>query len=218
MLPPVHTVSVPMSLEEMFKKFENVFFTSDTHFGHARILELGRGRPFKNIQEHNEDIVRNWNAVVGVDDLVVHLGDVALGDRATTLAHLDRCLGYKVLVPGNHDSVSSLETNARRERFMPLYLEHFDEIWTEVVEDNGIVYSHYPPAEISDHTTEDRYPHLRPVDGGGTLFIHGHTHQEHVVTPLKTGSIAVSVGVDANGFTPVNFKSIIKIWEGRQHG
>jgi calcineurin-like phosphoesterase family protein len=39
-----------------------------------------------------------------------------------------------------------------------------------------------------------------------------------VVTPLKTGSIAVSVGVDANGFTPVNFKSIIKIWEGRQHG
>ncbi len=53
-----------------------IFLTSDTHFGHGRILELSH-RPFDSIEQHDDEIVRRWNEVVGPKDTVIHLGDVA---------------------------------------------------------------------------------------------------------------------------------------------
>ena len=39
------------------------WFTSDTHWGHANILKYDN-RPFATIDEHDEELVRRWNAVV----------------------------------------------------------------------------------------------------------------------------------------------------------
>ncbi len=39
------------------------WFTSDTHFGHARIIELS-GRPFDSVAEMNEAILDGINATV----------------------------------------------------------------------------------------------------------------------------------------------------------
>lgn len=81
------------------------FYVADTHFGHARILELSK-RPFSNIEEHDEVMVRRWNAVVRPQDHIYHLGDFALGidanpDRVRSLFH--RLNGLKHLIIGNHD-------------------------------------------------------------------------------------------------------------------
>jgi len=78
------------------------FFTSDTHFGHARIIELC-GRPFKDVSHMNETLIHNWNNVVGEDDTVYHLGDVALGAWVDWDKSLSRLNGHKILVVGNHD-------------------------------------------------------------------------------------------------------------------
>ena len=58
------------------------FFTADTHFGHANILKHeAASRPFASIEEHDEQLVQNWNAVVGPKDTVWHLGDLGWGRK-----------------------------------------------------------------------------------------------------------------------------------------
>lgn len=41
---------------------EHTFFTSDTHFGHANIINLCN-RPFKDVNHMNDMLVENWNSV-----------------------------------------------------------------------------------------------------------------------------------------------------------
>ena len=53
-----------------------IHFTSDSHFGHARIIALC-GRPFADVAAMDEAMVRRWNEVVAADDEVWHLGDFA---------------------------------------------------------------------------------------------------------------------------------------------
>jgi calcineurin-like phosphoesterase family protein len=55
-----------------------VFFTSDTHFNHANIISYC-SRPFSSADEMNREIIARWNAVVGPEDTVYHLGDFAMG-------------------------------------------------------------------------------------------------------------------------------------------
>lgn len=44
------------------------FFIADTHFGHKGILNFSATKPFRlfdTIEEHDAELVRRWNAVVG---------------------------------------------------------------------------------------------------------------------------------------------------------
>ena len=56
----------------------STFFTSDHHFGHAKIIEYCK-RPFSSVEEMNQVMIDRWNEVVGPDDHVYHLGDFAFG-------------------------------------------------------------------------------------------------------------------------------------------
>lgn len=79
-----------------------IFFTADTHFGHANILKLC-GRPFDTIEEMNEKMIDNWNDRVKGTDTVYIVGDMFFrcSDAETILKRLK---GKKRLVIGNHDS------------------------------------------------------------------------------------------------------------------
>lgn len=46
---------------------EHTFFTSDTHFGHANIINLCN-RPFKDVNHMNDMLVENWNSVVSDEE------------------------------------------------------------------------------------------------------------------------------------------------------
>ena len=54
-----------------------VWFTADTHFGHAGALSLYR-RPFASVAEMNAAMIARWNETVGPGEDVWHLGDFAL--------------------------------------------------------------------------------------------------------------------------------------------
>lgn len=52
------------------------YFISDLHLGHNRILSFDN-RPFTNIEDHDNFIIKQWNDTVNVDDDVYTLGDVS---------------------------------------------------------------------------------------------------------------------------------------------
>ena len=75
---------------------------ADHHFGHANILNFKREdgtplRPFKTIEEHDETIIANHNALVRPEDRVYLLGDVCINRHSRHL--LGRLAGRLVLVP-----------------------------------------------------------------------------------------------------------------------
>lgn len=80
---------------------EHTFFTSDTHFGHANIINLCK-RPFRDVNHMNDMLVENWNSVVTDDDTVFHLGDFALGGSDVWNKVLSRLNGKMYLILGNH--------------------------------------------------------------------------------------------------------------------
>ena len=51
------------------------FFTSDLHFGHERVIKFDN-RPFKSVEEMNEELIKRWNNKVDRGDLVYVLGDM----------------------------------------------------------------------------------------------------------------------------------------------
>ena len=50
------------------------WFTVDEHYGHANIIDFCN-RPFLTVEEMNEAIIGNHNALVRPGDIVVHGGD-----------------------------------------------------------------------------------------------------------------------------------------------
>ncbi|UFS81522.1 MULTISPECIES: hypothetical protein [Rhizobium] len=85
--------------------FTKKFYVADTHFLHTNILSM-QPRPFSSIEEHDEHLIERWNAVVGPQDLVYHLGDFAmsLSDKADKIRWIfGRLNGRKRLCIGNHD-------------------------------------------------------------------------------------------------------------------
>lgn len=184
------------------------FVTSDTHFSHARIGELA-GRPFESVEEMDAEMIRRWNEAVAPGDVVLHLGDLALGPIAESLPLTAQLNGRKFLVPGNHDRVSPA-TQSRRaiDRFQPLYEAAGWTVLPEIVAGARgripVLASHYPYS--GDTQGADRHTSHRPVDHGCPL-LHGHTHdREHGPVGLQ-----FHVGVDAFDFTPVPI-SLIDAW------
>ncbi len=71
---------------------------SDTHFNHDKIATYcDRPTNFTDL------IIKRWQEMVKPEDLVIHLGDVAIGNRRKVKDILAELPGRKALVLGNHD-------------------------------------------------------------------------------------------------------------------
>jgi hypothetical protein len=73
----------------------NIWFSSDTHYGHERIIELAK-RPFSSVEEMDEVMIERHNARVRPGDQFFHVGDFAFADHDPYLSRLN---GQKFLVP-----------------------------------------------------------------------------------------------------------------------
>lgn len=184
-----------------------IWYTSDLHFGHRKLVERGY-RDFPSVPDMNSALVEHWNDEVGINDTVWVLGDFAMHPLLESLPWGQRLNGHKILVPGNHDGCW-LHSETRREhhlRQQMLYtrLADFDEIVDQPVphriagESVGI--NHFPYS--ADHTPVPRYMEHRPVDTGGWL-LHGHLHEMWLQYDRQ-----INVGVDAWGLRPVHIDTI----------
>ena len=159
-----------------------VFFTSDTHFGHGGALGLYR-RPFASVPAMNAAIVERWNATVGPDDVVWHLGDFAIRQKQAAVAGLlGQLHGHKHLLAGNNDPPDTAA------------LDHWESVqpYAELtVEGVSLVLCHYP---------------FRSWRGmaKGWVNLHGHCHGR-----LKPQPRQFDVGVDVWDFRPVTLSEIL---------
>lgn len=191
------------------------FIGSDQHIGHRNIARLA-GRPFDNetsTSHMDETIIANWNKMVAPEDNALVLGDIALGTLSDSLEKWKRFNGTRFLVPGNHDRVSSLESQARQERFRPMYEDAgfiiLDEIIDLTIDGVAALASHYPYKGDSGDHEHDRHVHLRPINQGLPL-VHGHTHSHQATDPVAYPR-QFHVGVDAHAFKPVPV-AVIERW------
>ena len=115
-----------------------IYFLSDTHFGHKRVLEFERFN-FKTIEEHDDYIIEKWNSTIKENDKVYHLGDVIFKYSKYTLEELmSKLNGYKILIRGNHDKRSN-----------DYYLNNgFNEVYNhQIYLLENIILSHHPLKE-----------------------------------------------------------------------
>lgn len=169
----------------------NLFFISDTHFGHANILKFTINesgtllRPgFKDVNHMDEAIIQNWNKVVRPQDHVYHLGDVAMSRRFLPI--VKRLNGHKRLIFGNHDIFDYKHyAEAGFEKLMGLRVL------------DRIIFSHIP-------VHENQLSRFK-------LNVHGHTHinvvRNAVGHPDKRYKC---VCVEQVNYTPVPFEELKK--------
>ena len=99
-------------------KEPKIFLIGDCHFGHRNIIKYCN-RPFKDVEDMNEQLIKNWNSVVGKNDTVYVVGDFALCGKQKIIEIGQRLNGRKRLVLGNHDQAS---VNTYREAGLNLYI------------------------------------------------------------------------------------------------
>lgn len=184
-----------------------VWITSDWHLGHRNILDLGPGRPFASIDEHDESLIERHNNLVKPNDVVWVLGDVAMGDITQSLAKCARMNGRKILVCGNHDRPEQhADTPERRDRWIERYqrdggfsvvLTRYGNQYVYLPNSKRVAVSHYPYAGENGPERTDRYADRRPIDVGLWL-LHGHVHDQWQVNGRQ-----INVGVDVWGYEPV---------------
>lgn len=158
-----------------------VWFTSDTHFGHANIIRHCQ-RPFSSAPEMDEALITNWNAVVQPEDIVWHLGDFAFRSARAPQDYLSRLNGTKHLVWGNHDTQDC--------KSAPGWSS--SQAYAEVsVDGQRSVLFHYAMR------VWNKAHH-------GAIHLFGHSHGG-----MPGNSQSCDVGVDAWGFRPVQLTDIV---------
>lgn len=172
-----------------------IFITSDTHFGHDREFLFGP-RGFTSIEEHDQEVIRRWNSVVGPDDVVYHLGDVMLNDNAHGMECLRQLNGQIKIVPGNHDTDNRLKLYAQLENVevlpMAIMLKY---------QKYNFYLSHHPTLT----SNLEKAPYLRMH----LINLYGHTHQQGKF--FQDMPFMFHVGMDSNNCTPVLLDDAIQM-------
>jgi calcineurin-like phosphoesterase family protein len=175
-----------------------IWFTSDTHFNHANIIEYSH-RPYADLHEMTEAIISRWNRWVKPGDTVYHLGDFALSWGRKHWDTIDEILGrlsgQKWLIRGNHD----------RDEVVKNPRWHAVRDYHEIKVDLGgkhkqrIVMSHYAMRAWNQCHR-------------GAWMLHGHSHGN---LPDIGGKIW-DVGVDCHEFLPVPIEALQSVMAKRE--
>lgn len=153
------------------------FVIADTHFGHSNVIRYCN-RPFKDAEEMNRVLIKNWNEVVSNQDKVLLLGDFCLTSREEAAKIVDQLSGRKILIKGNHDCWSD---------------DFYRSIGFEYVSKFPIVYNDFflmshAPLQLSDNLPYFSY--------------YGHVHND---MKYQNTANSMCVSVERIGYRPYKF-------------
>ena len=175
----------------------NIYFTSDTHFGHSNIIRYCH-RPFKDVNEMDESIIQNINDVVKENDILYHLGDFCFTkhnySRVKEYRDQINCRNVHLML-GNHDVKSYV-------------MSHFASTTDYLkikINTQKIILCHYPFAvwDSSHH---------------GSFNLAGHSHgtfKPSLPNEISNG-LCLDVGVDVHNFKPISIDQVISTMEEKK--
>lgn len=142
------------------------YYISDLHLGHANCLAFDN-RQFKDVEEQDKIIIRNWNSRVKPEDDVYCLGDFSWYSPQKTVEVFKKLNGKIHLIVGNHDK-KLLQNKSVRD----LFVEITD--YKELYLDNkqGVVLCHYPIPCYNKHFY-------------GWYHLYGHVHNSFEWNMMK---------------------------------
>ncbi len=156
------------------------FVFSDPHFDSANIIINGE-RPFRSVAEMNRTLIRNYNLVVGKQDICYWLGDIMYDASKIKVANILRQMrGRKFLILGNHD----------RGHSMTWWLScGFEKVFDHPIYDaeHYIMLSHEPLPEFGN---------MPPI-----VNYHGHIHIQDY--DFENHNQCINVCVEKTNYKPV---------------
>lgn len=166
-----------------------IYYSSDLHFNHKNILDSCE-RPYKDLEDMNNQLVSNWNNTLTDEDEIYFLGDFSYSKnnkQAKEIIEIVQKLnGKKHLILGNHDSIL-------------MKFEEFKELFESIdiykkINDEGryVILMHYP-LEVWERS------HY------GSYHLHGHIHKKEI-NFIKN---RFNVGVDVNSYKPVTLTDLV---------
>jgi len=192
-----------------------VYFTSDTHFNHAKNF-IFEARGYKSVQEHNDALIAKINEVVRPQDTLFHLGDFCLNITPTEFNEILARINCNNIayIWGNHNScirryyedVITTEYGKDIEVYpyavgKITYLGYYKEL---IVNGQMIVIHHYPH-QIWNQMQK------------GAWQLSGHSHYTNPTTQLDNPDNKIlDVGWDGHS-KPLSFPEIQKIMMNKNH-
>ena len=165
-----------------------IFFIGDMHFMHRNIIKYCN-RPFKDVADMTEKLIKNWNSIVGKNDIVYVVGDFALCGKQKIIEIGNRLNGHKRLILGNHDGASIA---TYREAGFEFIYNH------SILLDDFYIISHIPMVGISVNAP--------------FANIFAHVHDDPTYKDCSCRSFCVSA--ERINYTPILFEDIKKSIEG----
>lgn len=174
-----------------------IYFSSDLHFCHNKEFLYGK-RGFKNIQEHNEVILNNFNNILTWEDELYLLGDNFLNDNEQGFKLLKEIPVKKIyFIIGNHDTLTRIDLISSYHRFEILG-------YANILKYNKYHFylSHYPT--LIGNTDDN----IKPLKSR-IINLCGHTHTKSPFTDFDKGLI-YHTEIDAHNCFPVSIDKIIE--------
>lgn len=206
------------------------FVTSDWHVDHAKSIVFDE-RPFRDLHDMHETLIRRYNAMVPHKGICYFLGD--MGNRTEMLRKvISRLNGTKVLILGNHDHGVTTMYNCGFDVVIygaTLYImgqrvtmSHcpLNGVWRE---DCGQMKGRNVDVLENWHGEARKKHQMSTVSNEGQFHLHGHIHsRKNKPQSKKILGRQYDVGVTANKYAPVSI-SVIESWihktlRGENHG
>lgn len=170
------------------------YFISDLHIGHNKEF-IWKARGFSSIEEHDTKILKQCNEIVGPEDHLWILGDLAMGGDIKEWNRIYKNLICQNVhyIQGNHDTDNKMDIYEQDYKF--IYHGYAD-----IYKPNKKItfyLSHYP-------TMTGNYKN----DGHLVWNLSGHTHSKN---RFEYGQYNIyNVAADAHDCKPISIERIIK--------
>jgi calcineurin-like phosphoesterase family protein len=189
----------------------NIWFTSDTHFGHTniagpKISNWSSGyRDFNSVHEMNMALVDGINKYVKEDDILYHLGDWSFGGSQNIFQFRNYLICKNIhLILGNHDQhIIDKEIKYHDTSFNPVELfSSVQDVLTLDIGKTKIFLSHYSHRVwLGSHK--------------GVIHLYGHSHGS-IPDYGKSMDVGVDVAFKKFGeYRPFNIGDITNIMSKR---
>lgn len=190
----------------------NIWFTSDTHFGHTNIAGAAVSnwksgyRDFNSVHEMNMALVNGINKYVKEDDILYHLGDWSFGGVHNILQFRNYIICKNIhLILGNHDQhITDKEIKYHDTSFNPIQLfSSVQDVLNLKLGKTELFLSHYSHRVwLGSHK--------------GVIHLYGHSHGS-IPDYGKSMDVGIDVAFKKFGeYRPFNIGDITNIMSKRE--